>query len=214
MPPKKQSVRTRAPPSDDEPEDLPTVAPDPKAIEVGDINPSLLRADLALTRKYCITKVQYHSDILPDLQIQKRLDERVEKIRANYLTKVEGVKKRAKGRITTLSTKVYVTSIPRPGQSPGNQLTVLFFLPSSNHTRGKDLSKLVELLNQRQTTQSTIATKLTALERELNSLRRYFEAGYNVIEKRAAELPATSITHPDAGDEESKGNRGNMVDVS
>ncbi|TLD10794.1 hypothetical protein PgNI_06247 [Pyricularia grisea] len=202
MPPKKQSVRTRAPPSDDEPEDLPTVAPDPKAIEVGDINPSLLRADLALTRKYCITK------------IQKRLDERVEKIRANYLTKVEGVKKRAKGRITTLSTKVYVTSIPRPGQSPGNQLTVLFFLPSSNHTRGKDLSKLVELLNQRQTTQSTIATKLTALERELNSLRRYFEAGYNVIEKRAAELPATSITHPDAGDEESKGNRGNMVDVS
>ncbi|KAI6382754.1 hypothetical protein MCOR25_000563 [Pyricularia grisea] len=154
MPPKKQSVRTRAPPSDDEPEDLPTVAPDPKAIE-----------------------------------IQKRLDERVEKIRANYLTKVEGVKKRAKGRITTLSTKV-------------------------NHTRGKDLSKLVELLNQRQTTQSTIATKLTALERELNSLRRYFEAGYNVIEKRAAELPATSITHPDAGDEESKGNRGNMVDVS
>ncbi|TLS25659.1 hypothetical protein PpBr36_07619 [Pyricularia pennisetigena] len=153
MPPRKQSTRNRAPPSDDEPEDLPMVAPDPKAIE-----------------------------------IQTRLDERVEKIRADYLTKVEGVKKRAKGRLAVLSVKV-------------------------NHIREKDLSRLVELLNQRQTTQSTIATKLTGLERELNSLRRYFEAGYNVVEKTAAELAAIGITHSDAR-EESRCNRSKATDVS
>ncbi|TLD25078.1 hypothetical protein PspLS_05551 [Pyricularia sp. CBS 133598] len=154
MPPKKPSVRNRAPLSDDEPEGLPAVAPDPRAIE-----------------------------------IQKRLDERVEMIHADYLTKVEGVKKKAKCRITALSTKV-------------------------NHARGKDLSMLVELLHQRQTTQSTIAAKLTGLEQDLNSLWRYFEAGYNVVEKRAAELPAICITHPDAGGEELKGNRSKAADMS
>ncbi|KAI6600595.1 hypothetical protein MCOR06_000682 [Pyricularia oryzae] len=147
MPPKRQPLRIRGPPSDDKPEDSSAVAPDLKAI-----------------------------------QIQKRLDERVEKIRTEYLTKVDGVKKRAKGRITALSTKV-------------------------NQARGKDLSRLVELLHQRQTTQSTIATKLMGLERELGSLRRYFEAGYNVVEKRAAELPDICITHPETGDEEPKGYR-------
>lgn len=142
MPPKKQSTRKRAAPSDDEQE--------------------LESSAAALERE---------AD-----EIQTSLDERAEKIRTEHLSNVNDAKRRCKGHLAALSTKV-------------------------NHAREEDLSTLANLLERRQATESKIAAKLITLQSELNTFRRYFGAGYDGVKERSAQKLAVCTPQSNPADE-------------